>query len=301
MSKEKKNTAAAVPAEVVNGKKHGQMYQVWTHLKRNKTAMLGLAIVVLLILMVIFAGVLFDYDNVVIKQDITQRLQSPSGAHPFGTDEMGRDILARIFHGARMSLGISVVAVAFSLVVGGVLGSMAGYFGGKIDMVIMRCMDILLAIPNILLAITIVAALGASNMNLIIALTISGVPGFSRIVRGAVLTVRDSEYIEAARAIGAKTSTIIASHVLPNCMGPILVQTTLNVASVILSTAGLSFLGLGVQPPRPEWGAMLSGGRTYIRDYSYITMFPGCMIMITILSLNLLGDGLRDALDPRLK
>ena len=157
------------------------------------------------------------------------------------------------------------------------------------------------AVPNILLAITIVAALGASNVNLIIALTVSSVPGFSRIVRGAVLTVRDAEYIEAARAIGAKTPTIILSHVLPNCMGPILVQTTLNVGSVILSTAGLSFLGLGVQPPRPEWGAMLSGGRTYIRDYSYITMFPGIMIMITILSLNLLGDGLRDALDPRLK
>ena len=154
---------------------------------------------------------------------------------------------------------------------------------------------------NLLLAITIVAALGASNFNLILALTISSVPGFSRIVRGAVLTVRDSEYIEAARAIGAKNGRIILSHVIPNCIGPILVQTTLNVGGTILSTAGLSFLGLGVQAPRPEWGGMLSSGRTYIRDYSYITMFPGCMIMITILSLNLLGDGLRDALDPRLK
>jgi len=295
MSKEKKNTAAA--AEAGSAKKHGQMYDVWRHLRRNKGAMVGLAIVILLILMVIFAG----YDTVVIKQDISQRLQSPSASHPFGTDELGRDILSRIFHGARMSLGISFVAVCFSLVVGGLLGSVAGFFGGKLDMVIMRCMDILLAIPNILLAITIVAALGASNLNLIIALTISSVPGFSRIVRGAVLTVRDSEYIEAARAIGAKNARIILSHVLPNCMGPILVQTTLNVGSVILSTAGLSFLGLGVQAPRPEWGAMLSSGRTYIRDYSYITMFPGCMIMITILSLNLLGDGLRDALDPRLK
>ena len=300
MSKQKKGTSAAA-VDVTKTKKRGQMADVWMRLRRNKTAMLGLAIVILLILMVIFAGVLFDYDEVVIKQDITQRLQSPSAAHPFGTDEMGRDILARIFHGARKSLGISVVAVCCSLIVGGFLGSAAGYFGGKIDMVIMRCMDILLAIPNILLAITIVAALGASNVNLIIALTVSSVPGFSRIVRGAVLTVRDAEYIEAARAIGAKTPTIILSHVLPNCMGPILVQTTLNVGSVILSTAGLSFLGLGVQPPRPEWGAMLSGGRTYIRDYSYITMFPGIMIMITILSLNLLGDGLRDALDPRLK
>ena len=274
MSKQKKGTSAAA-VDVTKTKKRGQMADVWMRLRRNKTAMLGLAIVILLILMVIFAGVLFDYDEVVIKQDITQRLQSPSAAHPFGTDEMGRDILARIFHGARMSLGISVVAVCCSLIVGGFLGSAAGYFGGKIDMVIMRCMDILLAIPNILLAITIVAALGASNVNLIIALTVSSVPGFSRIVRGAVLTVRDAEYIEAARAIGAKTPTIILSHVLPNCMGPILVQTTLNVGSVILSTAGLSFLGLGVQPPRPEWGAMLSGGRTYIRDYSYITHVPG--------------------------
>ena len=189
MSKEKKNTAAA--AEAGSAKKHGQMYDVWRHLRRNKGAMVGLAIVILLILMVIFAGVLFDYDTVVIKQDISQRLQSPSASHPFGTDELGRDILARIFHGARMSLGISFVAVCFSLVVGGLLGSVAGFFGGKLDMVIMRCMDILLAIPNILLAITIVAALGASNLNLIIALTISSVPGFSRIVRGAVLTVRD--------------------------------------------------------------------------------------------------------------
>ena len=293
MSKGNNNAATSA-------KKRGQMYDVWRHLKRNKGAMLGLAIVVLLILMVAFAGIIYDYEDVVIKQDIPNRLQSPSAAHPFGTDEMGRDIMARIFHGARMSLGISVVAVCFSLVVGGILGASAGFFGGTVDMVIMRTMDILLAVPNILLAITIVAALGASNFNLILALTISSVPGFSRIVRGAVLTVRDSEYIEAARAIGAKNGRIILSHVIPNCIGPILVQTTLNVGGTILSTAGLSFLGLGVQAPRPEWGGMLSSGRTYIRDYSYITMFPGCMIMITILSLNLLGDGLRDAFDSKL-
>lgn len=265
MSKGNNNAATSA-------KKRGQMYDVWRHLKRNKGAMLGLAIVVLLILMVAFAGIIYDYEDVVIKQDIPNRLQSPSAAHPFGTDEMGRDIMARIFHGARMSLGISVVAVCFSLVVGGILGASAGFFGGTVDMVIMRTMDILLAVPNILLAITIVAALGASNFNLILALTISSVPGFSRIVRGAVLTVRDSEYIEAARAIGAKNGRIILSHVIPNCIGPILVQTTLNVGGTILSTAGLSFLGLGVQAPRPEWGGMLSSGRTYIRDYSYITI-----------------------------
>ncbi|WP_458863539.1 ABC transporter permease [Acidaminobacterium chupaoyuni] len=295
------STQATKVPEHKNQKKNGQMADVWRRLKRNKTAMLGLVIVVLLILMMIFAGVLFNYDTVVIKQDITQRLQSPSAAHPFGTDEMGRDIMARIFHGSRASLLISFISVVFSLTAGGFLGAVAGFFGGKTDTIIMRIMDIFLAIPGILLAITIVAALGPSTFNLIIALTISYIPGFARITRGAVLTVKDVEYIEAARAIGAKNGTIIMSHILPNCFGPIMVQTTLNVASVILTTAGLSFLGLGIQAPRPEWGAMLSGGRTYIRDYSYITMFPGFSIMITILSLNLLGDGLRDALDPRLK
>ncbi len=295
------STQATKVPEHKNQKKKGQMADVWRRLKRNKTAMLGLVIVVLLILMMIFAGVLFNYDTVVIKQDITQRLQSPSAAHPFGTDEMGRDIMARIFHGSRASLLISFISVVFSLTAGGFLGAVAGFFGGKTDTIIMRIMDIFLAIPGILLAITIVAALGPSTFNLIIALTISYIPGFARITRGAVLTVKDVEYIEAARAIGAKNGTIIMSHILPNCFGPIMVQTTLNVASVILTTAGLSFLGLGIQAPRPEWGAMLSGGRTYIRDYSYITMFPGFSIMITILSLNLLGDGLRDALDPRLK
>ncbi len=295
------STQATKTPEHKNAKKKGQMADVWRRLKRNKTAMLGLVIVVLLILMMIFAGVLFNYDTVVIKQDITQRLQSPSAAHPFGTDEMGRDIMARIFHGSRASLLISFISVVFSLTAGGFLGAVAGFFGGKTDTIIMRIMDIFLAIPGTLLAITIVAALGPSTVNLVIALTISYIPGFARITRGAVLTVKDVEYIEAARAIGAKNGTIIMSHILPNCFGPIMVQTTLNVASVILTTAGLSFLGLGIQAPRPEWGAMLSGGRTYIRDYSYITMFPGFSIMITILSLNLLGDGLRDALDPRLK
>ena len=299
MSKEKKNTAVA--AEAGSAKKHGQMYDVWRHLRRNKGAMVGLAIVILLILMVIFAGVLFDYDSVVIKQNISQRLQSPSASHPFGTDELGRDILARIFHGARMSLGISFVAVCFSLIVGGLLGSVAGFFGGKLDMVIMRCMDILLAIPNILLAITIVAALGASNLNLIIALTISSVPGFSRIVRGAVLTVRDSEYIEAARAIGAKNARIILSHVLPNCMGPIIIQATLAVGSAILSAASLTYLGLGADAAAPDWGVMLSQGRQYLQSEAYLTIIPGLAISVTVLAMNWIGDGLRDAFDPKMR
>jgi peptide/nickel transport system permease protein len=282
-------------------KKRSQILEVWRRLKRNKAALIGLAIVILLFLMVIFADVLYDYNSVVIKQNIPERLQHPSLKHPFGTDELGRDILARIVHGGRMSLSISLVSVAFALLIGGSLGAITGYFGGRIDMVIMRIMDIFLAIPATLLAITIVAALGPSAINLVIALAVSSVPTFSRIVRGSVLMVRDVEFVEAAKAIGATDRTIILEHILPNSFAPVLVQTTLSVAVMILTTAGLSFLGLGVQVPTPEWGFMLSSGRTYIRDHSYMTLFPGLAIMVTILSLNLLGDGLRDALDPRLK
>ena len=202
-------------------------------------------------------------------------------------------------HGSRLSLSVSFVSVLASLIIGGILGAVSGYYGGLLDEIIMRITDIFLAIPMTLLAMVIVAALGASTTNLIISL--SPVPTFARIVRSSVLTVREVEYIEAAGAIGAKDGTIIFSHILPNCIGPIIVQTTLRVAAMISNTAGLSFLGLGVQAPAPEWGALLSAGRNYIRDYSYLTFIPGLAIMLTILALNLLGDGLRDALDPRLK
>ena len=282
-------------------KKKSQAAAVWRRLKKNKMAVLGLIILAVIIFFAVFADVFFDYETLVIQQNASLKLQPPSVEHWLGTDEVGRDILARIVHGARISLPVAFATIAIATVVGGLLGAIAGYGSRRVDDVIMRVMDIFLAIPSILLSIALVSAMGTSVTNMMLAISISNIPPFARIVRSAGLTIKNEEYIEAARAIGAKTPTIILSHVLPNCMGPILVQTTLNVGSVILSTAGLSFLGLGVQPPRPEWGAMLSGGRTYIRDYSYITMFPGIMIMITILSLNLLGDGLRDALDPRLK
>lgn len=282
-------------------KKQSQLAETWKRLCRNKTAVLGLIIVVLLILIAIFSPLIFNYEEVVIKQNYGEAKQWPSSSHPFGTDELGRDILARVCYGSRASLSISVITVACALTIGTILGSLAGYYGGKVDMIIMRIMDVFLAIPGTLLAICIVAALGTGTSKLVIALTVSTVPTFSRIIRGSVLTVRDVEYIEAARAIGARDSTIIFSHVLPNCLAPIIVQTTLKIADIILTIAGLSFLGLGIQPPTPEWGSMLSNGRTFIRDYSYMTMFPGLAIMITILSLNLLGDGLRDALDPRLR
>ena len=284
------------PADI---KKKSQFVEVWKRLCRNKTAVLGLVIVALLTLMAILSPILIDYETQVIKTNYSEALQAPSADHWFGTDEMGRDILLRVMYGSTVSLSIGVVAV--SLTVGLILGAAAGYFGGKTDMIIMRIMDIFLAIPGTLLAICIVASLGNSIPNLVIAQAVSSIPTFSRVVRGAVITARDADYVEAARAIGAKDATIIFHEVLPNSLAPIIVQTTLQVASVILSIAGLSFIGLGIPAPRPEWGAMLSGARAYIRDYSYMCLFPGLAIMTTILSLNLLGDGLRDALDPRLR
>lgn len=282
-------------------KKQSQFKEIFKRLLRNKSATAGAIVVILLLFMAIFADALHDYENQVIKQDIMNRLQSPSAEHWFGTDEMGRDIFARVCYGAKYSLLIGFTGAVTSLVLGIVLGALAGFYGGKIDNIIMRFMDVLLAIPGTLLAIAIVASLGSSIRNLIIALSISGIPGMSRIVRSSVLTVKDQEYVEAARAIGANDRTIIFKHVLPNGMAPIIVQSTLRVASVILSAAGLSFLGLGVPAPHPEWGALLTNARAYIRDNSYMCLFPGLAIMITILSLNLLGDGLRDALDPKLK
>ena len=282
-------------------KKRSQFEEVWRRLKKNKMAMLGLALVVFLILLAICADFLFDYDSVVIKQNTAIRLQGPSAEHWFGTDEFGRDILARLVHGGRISLVVGVIAVAIALTIGGTLGAISGFFGGTVDMVISRLMDVLLAVPSLLLSITIVSALGPSILNLMIAIAVSSVPGYARIVRSSVMTVRDNEFVEAAKAIGANDAQIIASHILPNCLAPIIVQVSLKVASAILSTSGLSFLGLGVKAPTPEWGSMLSGGRAYLRNAPHLTVFPGLCIMLTILSLNLLGDGLRDALDPKLK
>ncbi|MGL5669942.1 MAG: nickel transporter permease, partial [Cetobacterium sp.] len=242
-----------------------------------------------------------NYDQVVIKQNLRMRLKPPSAQHWLGTDEFGRDIFARLVHGARVSLKVGILAVGIAIAIGGFLGAVAGYYGGKLDNIIMRIMDIFLAVPSILLAIAIVSALGPNLLNLMIAVSISSIPRYARIVRASVLSIRDQEFIEAARAIGANDARIICRHIIPNSLAPVIVQGTLGVAGAILSTAGLSFIGLGIQPPAPEWGSMLSGGRQYLRYAWWVTTFPGVSIMITILSLNLLGDGLRDALDPRLK
>lgn len=282
-------------------KKRSMALEIWRRLKKNKMAMLGLTILVMLALTAIFADVIADYDTKVIAQDIPNRLQGPSMEHWCGTDEFGRDIFARLVHGSRVSLVVGLISVSISLFIGGALGAIAGYYGGRVDNVIMRIMDIFLAVPSILLAMTIVAALGTSLVNVMLAIGVSGVPGYARIVRASVMSIKDQEFVEASRAIGAKSPTTIFREILPNCLAPIIVQATLSVAGAILSTASLSFIGLGVQPPSPEWGAMLSGGRNYLRDALHLTLFPGFAIVITILALNLLGDGLRDALDPRLK
>lgn len=290
-----------VSATVTPGgqKKRSQWLEVWRRLKQNKAAMVGLFIITILILSAIFAPWIapYHFDD----QDLMRTFQSPSREHLLGTDNFGRDIMSRIIYGARISLMVGFIAVSISLIVGGFLGAVAGYYGGRLDNVIMRGIDILMAIPSILLAISIVASLGPGLRNVMIAVGIATIPTYARIVRASVITLKDQEFIEAARAVGANDMRIIAKHIMPNSLAPIIVQGTLGVANAILSAAGLSFIGLGFQPPTPEWGAMLSQGRQYIRDYWHMTTFPGLTIMTTIFGLNLLGDGLRDALDPRLK
>ncbi|HJA70363.1 MAG TPA: ABC transporter permease [Candidatus Lachnoclostridium stercoravium] len=280
-------------------KSRSQFLTVMKALSRNKMAIVGLIILIILVFAGTFAHVIAPYDYA--AQDLQNAFQHPNAQHLFGTDEFGRDIFSRIIYGARMSLLVGFVSVGIAVIVGGALGAVAGYYGKRIDNIIMRLMDILLAVPQTLLAIAIVAALGTGLVNLMIAVGISSVPTYARIVRASVLTIREEEYIEAARASGTSNTKIIMKHILPNCVAPVIVQVTLGIASAILTAAGMSFIGLGIQPPEAEWGNMLSSGRDYIRGYSYMTMFPGLAIVITVLSLNLLGDGLRDALDPKLR
>lgn len=282
-------------------KKRSQTAEIWRRLRKNKAAVLGLVMLVLILLAAVFADVLYDYDTQVIQPNYSETLLSPCAEHPLGTDELGRDILARIIHGARISLQIAVFSTAISLSVGGIIGAYAGYIGGSFDGVAMRIMDIFLAIPNMLLALAIVSALGPNLFNLIIAIAVSDIPRFARILRSTVLSIKDTDFVEAAKASGAKRSTIVFREIIPNCLAPIIVQASIVMAAAIILAAGLSFIGLGVQPPAPEWGAILSSGREYMRDYPYLVLFPGLAIVITVLAFNLLGDGLRDALDPRLK
>lgn len=272
---------------------------LWKRLRRNRMAMLGLVIIVVLILATLLASVIapYGYDD----QDVNRAFFGPSMQHLFGTDNLGRDIFSRILYGGRISLTMGLISVSLASVVGIFLGAVAGYYGGKIDDIIMRILDVLMAMPNILLAIAIAAALGPGLVNCMVAVGISTIPRFARVVRGPILALRNQEYIEASIAVNASDARIIFRHVLPNVMAPIIVQSTLYIANAVMAASSLSFLGMGVQPPSPEWGAMLSAGRQYIREYWHVVTFPGIAIMLTVFSLNVLGDGLRDALDPRLK
>ena len=300
-----KNTEClATPEELAilkKYKKRSWLNETWRGLRKNKGAMLGLIIIAILVLIVIFADMIYSYADVVIMPDYSIVLQGPSISHPLGTDEFGRDVLARILHGARLSLRITVTSTAISLSIGGIIGAYSGYIGRWLDVVLMRIMDIFLAVPNMLLALAIVAALGPSMINLIIAIAISDIPRFARILRSSVLSIKDTEFIEASKAAGAGTSTIVFREVIPNCLAQIIVQASIVMAYAIIIAASLSFIGLGVQPPEPEWGAMLSSGREYMRNSNYLVLFPGLAIVITVIAFNMLGDGLRDALDPRLK
>ena len=288
-------------AAATTKKARSQAAEVWRQFRRNKGAVAGSAIVLVIVFIALFADVLLDYDTQIIGQNVAVRLQKPQANHWFVTDELIRDIFCRILYGTRFSCSVGLVAVTIGLVIGVTLGAVAGYFGGAIEEIIMRSTDILSAVPNMLMAIVIVSVLGQSIWNLMFAVGITSVPQFVRITRAAVLTVRNQEYVEASKAIGLNNRKIIFRHILPNCLSPIIVQATLRVELAIISASRLSFLGLGVPAPDPEWGALLSGGRKYIRDYAYMTFFPGLAIMITVLALNLMGDGLRDALDPKLK
>lgn len=283
------------------GKKRSRFKETWRRLKKSRNAMIGLALITIIIVAALIAPFIFDYDTQVIMQNIPERLQPPSWEHPFGTDSLGRDMFARIMYGARTSLMIGAISCLICCTSGVLLGAIAGFFGGKIDDIIMRFFDILLAIPSTLLAIVLVAAFGTSLLNIIIAVGLPTLPQYVRITRASVMTIKQQEYVEAARAVGATNAQIIRMHILPNCMSPVLVQATLRVATVIADAAGLAFLGLGIPAPRPDWGGMLAAGREFLRDYPHTVLFPGLAIMLTILALNLLGDGLRDALDPKLK
>jgi ABC-type dipeptide/oligopeptide/nickel transport system permease subunit len=271
----------------------------WRRLKRNKLAMIGLGIVVILVMIAIFSGLIAPYNPIVRVKE--ESILSPNRAHLFGTDLLGRDIFSRVIYGSRISIVVGVVAVGISVVIGLFLGALAGYFGGLSDSIIMRIADIFFAFPYILGAIAIMTILGPGIVNIFIAIGILGWAYFARIFRSSILSIKNKEYIEAARALGANNYRIITKHIFPNAFAPIIVYATMNIGSAIITEAALSFLGLGVQPPTPAWGKMLSESLDYIDIAPWMMLFPGLAIVITVLGFVLLGDGLRDAFDPKLK
>lgn len=292
-----------ITADELKGYKKRSLWQeIWRNYRKSPSAMVGLIIVAIIVILAVVSQFIYDYNTDIVQQDIMNRFLAPgSEGHLLGTDQYGRDVLTRILYGAKYSLSVGLVSVAISCVVGSTLGLIAGYYGGVIENIILRVCEVFMGIPSVLLGIAIMSAFGQSLFVLMLAVGLVYVPMFARTARAAVLPVREEEYIEAARVSGVGDLKIIFSHVLPNALSPIIVQVTMGVANGILSASFLSFLGLGVPVPAPEWGAMLSSGREFIRDYGYLTTLPGLAIMITVLAFNLMGDGLRDALDPKLK
>ncbi|OLO42321.1 diguanylate cyclase [Alkalihalophilus pseudofirmus] len=299
MSLELKTEQPKAVSQTLVNPKESKLKDFLSILMMNKAAMVGAIIIAFYILIAIFAPVLAPYDPFEIN--LQNQLMPPSIDHWMGTDDKGRDILSRILYGSRLSMGVGFAAVLFGAFFGIILGLIAGYYGKWVDSIIMRMMDVMLAFPGILLALAIIAALGPSLINVTIAVGAFSVPLFARIVRGSTLEVKRLEYIDAIRSLGANDFTIIFKHVFPNILSPIIVQGTLRLATAILSAAGLSFLGLGAQPPSPEWGTMLSSGRDFLFSAPYVALFPGLAISILVLGFNIFGDGLRDALDPRTK
>lgn len=281
-------------------KKQSQTKEIWRRFKKSKGAVIGLFMQAVIVVILISADFIAPYD-LATKQHLVDKLQPPSAAHLLGTDSYGRDVFARIVHGGRTSLTIALLATVSSCVLGSALGAVAGYFGGKVDSLIMRSLDIFMSIPDILFTMAVVFALGPNFVNLLIALTLAYFTNYVRLVRSQVLNLAEQDYVEAARAGGSGSARIIISHILPNAMGVIIVNTTLNVAKIILYESTLSFLGLGMPPPAPEWGLMLSDAREFMRNDPYLMFFPALAIVLTACSINLIGDGLRDALDPHLK
>jgi peptide/nickel transport system permease protein len=273
----------------------------WRRLMASPVARVGLALVVIFVLMAFLAPVLHEYDAKT-DSNLALRLKPPTTTHVFGTDSLGRDILVRVFHGTRVSLGLGMSAVAIASVLGSLLGLVAGYAGRRVDLVISFCLDILLAFPSTLLAIAIVAMIGPGLRNSLLAISLVSIPIYARIARGAVLELRELEYVTAARGLGGSARRVLLRHIFPNTLPPLIVQTTLAIAFAILEAAALGFLGLGAQPPTPEWGAMLADSYKYFTSGAWwVFFFPGAAIMLSVLGFNLLGDGLRDALDPRLR
>ena len=292
--------AIAVPPEIQVFKKQSQAKEVWRRFRKSKGAVAGLIMLSIIFLLLLFADFIAPY-AMATKQQLAIKLQGPSLSHLLGTDAFGRDLFARIIHGGRTSLTIAVLATVSSCVLGSALGAIAGYFGGRVDSLIMRTLDIFMSIPDILFTMAVVFALGAGFINLLLALTLAYFTNYVRLVRSQVLNLAELDYVEAARAGGSSSARIIITHILPNAMGVIIVNTTLNVAKIILYESTLSFLGLGMPPPAPEWGLLLADAREYMRVAPYLMFFPALAIVLCACSVNLIGDGLRDALDPHLK